>query len=66
MTSAKANFGHTEAAAGICGIGRCLTMLLCMTGACNIHLKALNPHIEFIGYPALFTSESVDCGFKTG
>merc|ERR550532_3500216 len=43
MTSAKSNFGHTEAAAGICGIGRCLTMLNAMVGACNLHLKNLNP-----------------------
>mmetsp|Transcript_77291 Transcript_77291/g.205135 ORF Transcript_77291/g.205135 Transcript_77291/m.205135 type:complete len:1201 (-) Transcript_77291:165-3767(-) len=66
MTSAKSNFGHTEAAAGIAGIGRCLVMLLSMTGACNLHLKSINPHIEFIGYPALFITEAVDCGVQTG
>nr|AQS99238.1 type I polyketide synthase [Gambierdiscus polynesiensis] len=66
VTSAKSNFGHTEAAAGICGIARCMTMLLSMCGACNLHLKNINPHIEYIGYPAFFITESTDCGKKTG
>lgn len=66
VTSAKSNFGHTEAAAGICGIARCLVMLLAMSGAPNLHLKSINPHIEYMGYPALFIQEPADCGCKTG
>jgi len=66
VTSAKSNFGHTEAAAGICGIARCMVMLRAMSGACNLHLRNINPHIEYAGYPALFVSEAVDCGRKTG
>jgi len=66
MTSAKSNFGHTEAAAGMGGIARCMTMLLSMSGACNLHLRCINAHIEFVGYPALFITEAADCGFRTG
>jgi len=66
MTSAKANFGHMEAAAGIGGITKCILMLNGMVGACNIHLRHINPHIEYVGYPATFVSENVDIGTSTG
>mmetsp|Transcript_137331 Transcript_137331/g.342442 ORF Transcript_137331/g.342442 Transcript_137331/m.342442 type:complete len:1095 (+) Transcript_137331:130-3414(+) len=66
MTSGKSNFGHMEANAGIGGILRCLCMLNAMTGASNLHLRSINPHIEFVGYPALFVSEHADCGVRSG
>eukprot|EP00406_Dinophysis_acuminata_P000337 CAMPEP_0179212974 /NCGR_PEP_ID=MMETSP0797-20121207/1408_1 /TAXON_ID=47934 /ORGANISM="Dinophysis acuminata, Strain DAEP01" /LENGTH=1191 /DNA_ID=CAMNT_0020918655 /DNA_START=49 /DNA_END=3624 /DNA_ORIENTATION=- len=66
MTSAKANFGHMEACAGMGGISKCVLMLCGMTGAPNIHLRHLNPHIEHNGYPAIFISEMADCETKTG
>lgn len=66
MTSAKSNFGHMEACAGIGGITKCIVMLNAMTGASNIHLRHINPHIEYVGYPAIFISELVDCGTPSG
>eukprot|EP00449_Zooxanthella_nutricula_P048144 CAMPEP_0198601448 /NCGR_PEP_ID=MMETSP1462-20131121/149537_1 /TAXON_ID=1333877 /ORGANISM="Brandtodinium nutriculum, Strain RCC3387" /LENGTH=181 /DNA_ID=CAMNT_0044333179 /DNA_START=9 /DNA_END=550 /DNA_ORIENTATION=- len=66
VTSGKSNFGHMEANAGIGGIAKCILMLQGMTGACNLHLYFINPHIEITGYPALFVSEHVDAGVRTG
>jgi len=66
MTSAKANFGHMEACAGIGGITKCILMLNGTVGACNVHLRHINPHIEYTGYPALFVSENVDMGLGAG
>lgn len=65
MTSGKANFGHMEACAGIGGIVKCILMLNSVAGACNIHFRCINPHIEFVGYPAVFNDDHVDCGART-
>eukprot|EP00932_Pfiesteria_piscicida_P021382 SRR837773.817.p2 GENE.SRR837773.817~~SRR837773.817.p2 ORF type:complete len:164 (+),score=39.67 SRR837773.817:49-492(+) len=37
-----------------------------MVGACNLHLRSLNPHIEYVGYPALFVDEHTDCAVRCG
>nr|AQS99265.1 type I polyketide synthase [Gambierdiscus excentricus] len=66
VTSAKSNFGHMEACAGIGGITKCVLMLNGASGAANLHLKCINPHIEYVGYPAVFTSELVDSRVRTG
>jgi len=66
LTSAKSNFGHMEACAGLGGITKCILMLHNMCGAPNVHLRHMNPHIEFDGFPATFPSETEDCGASTG
>jgi len=60
MTSGKSNFGHLEACAGLAGIVKCVMMLNGMTGNSNVHLRALNPHIDHNGYPAVFIDDMVD------
>eukprot|EP00930_Biecheleria_cincta_P031837 TRINITY_DN22089_c0_g2_i3.p1 TRINITY_DN22089_c0_g2~~TRINITY_DN22089_c0_g2_i3.p1 ORF type:complete len:896 (+),score=137.76 TRINITY_DN22089_c0_g2_i3:77-2764(+) len=60
MTSGKSNFGHLEACAGLGGIVKCVLMLNGMTGTSNVHLRALNPHIDHNGYPAVFIDDMVD------
>lgn len=66
MTSGKTNFGHLEACAGLVGIARCVVMLNSVAGASNLHLRCLNPHIEYAGYPALLIDDLVDCGRQAG
>jgi len=64
--SSKSNHGHSEACAGMLGIIKCL--LLGMNASCapNVHFRALNPHIDYNGYPVYFTSEQCDQGDKCG
>jgi len=66
MTSGKSNFGHMEACAGLGGLAKCITMLNAMSGGPNVHLRSLNPHIDYVGYPAVFIDEMVDVNCNRG
>jgi len=66
LTTAKSNFGHMEACAGAGGIAKCMMMLTGCMGSPNVHLNLINPHIEFIGFPAIFVDNMVDCGANVG
>jgi len=66
VTSTKTNFGHMEACAGMGGIAKCILMLAGSSGTPNLHLKCINPHIEFVGYPALFATEVSDSRVSMG
>jgi len=65
-TSSKANFGHGELAAGLCGIMKCVLMGMWATANPGCHIRLLNPNIDANGYPVLFASESVDQGTNWG
>jgi 3-oxoacyl-(acyl-carrier-protein) synthase len=65
-TSSKSNVGHTELAAGICGIMKCVLMGIKCASSPNCHLKLLNPHIDSNSYPVYFGSEFVDQGRNEG
>mmetsp|Transcript_108777 Transcript_108777/g.242851 ORF Transcript_108777/g.242851 Transcript_108777/m.242851 type:complete len:805 (+) Transcript_108777:1-2415(+) len=65
-TSSKSNIGHTEWCAGLAGIIKCVLLGLCAVAAPNVHLRALNPHIDASAYPVYFTSELVDQGQPSG
>jgi len=65
-SSAKSNMGHAELAAGIVGIIKCVLMGLSANAAPNLHLRLLNPHIDYAGYPVVFSNETVDQGFCHG
>lgn len=66
MTSAKANIGHLEAAAGIAGLIKCICMLNYSMGAPNVHLQVLNPHLDVQGFPVYFETELTDYGTNSG
>ncbi|CAE7438131.1 ppsC [Symbiodinium sp. KB8] len=61
-TSSKTNLGHLEAGAGMAGLIKCICMLNYSSGAPNIHLLVLNPHLDVAGYPVYFESELLDYG----
>ena len=59
LGSVKTNFGHLEGAAGICGL---LKALLVVRGAevfPHLHLRTLNPRIEFKGAPISIPTRSM-------
>jgi acyl transferase domain-containing protein len=58
----KSNTGHTEFNAGCNGFIKTILVYKLCASPPNVHLKVLNKNIEEIGYPALFSSESVDVG----
>lgn len=65
-TSSKTNLGHLEAGAGMAGLIKCICMLNYSSGAPNIHLLVLNPHLDVAGYPVYFESELLDYGNNSG
>jgi len=65
-TSSKSNLGHTEMCAGILGIMKCVIMGNQCASAPNLHLRALNPHMDTNAYPVYFSSEFVDQGKASG
>eukprot|EP00440_Ansanella_granifera_P018190 gb/GFBE01019755.1/.p1 GENE.gb/GFBE01019755.1/~~gb/GFBE01019755.1/.p1 ORF type:complete len:824 (+),score=200.14 gb/GFBE01019755.1/:1-2472(+) len=65
-TSSKSNLGHLEAGAGIAGLIKCICMLNYSTGAPNVHLLCLNPHLDVAGYPVYFETEVIDYGANSG
>jgi len=56
-TSSKTNLGHTEGGAGIAGFLKCMLMCLHSESSPNIHLRELNPHLDYEGFPCFFISE---------
>jgi len=65
-TSSKANFGHGELVAGICGIMKCVLMGMWAAANPGPHIRLLNQNIDAAAYPVLFTNESVDQGTNWG
>nr|AQS99242.1 type I polyketide synthase [Gambierdiscus excentricus] len=65
-TSAKSNIAHLESAAGIAGLLKCLVILLHSCATPNVHLRALNPHLESAGFPQLFEVEIVHTQLNAG
>uniref|UniRef100_A0A6T1IA36 Beta-ketoacyl synthase C-terminal domain-containing protein n=1 Tax=Alexandrium monilatum TaxID=311494 RepID=A0A6T1IA36_9DINO len=65
-TSSKSNLGHTEMCAGMLGIMKCVVMGNQAASAPNLHLHALNPHMDTNAYPVYFSSEFVDQGKPVG
>mmetsp|Transcript_44953 Transcript_44953/g.95839 ORF Transcript_44953/g.95839 Transcript_44953/m.95839 type:complete len:1232 (+) Transcript_44953:79-3774(+) len=65
-TSAKSNISHLESAAGVAGLLKCIVFMMRSVATPNVHIKALNPHLESQGFPQLFESECVDTGFNAG
>jgi len=65
-TSAKSNIAHLESAAGIAGVLKCLVILLHSCATPNVHLRALNPHLESAGFPQLFEVEIVHTELNSG
>jgi len=66
LGSAKTNAGHTEAAAGLTGLCKCVAKLSCSSGTPNIHLGSLNPHLEVEGFPCYFQTEAADTALTSG
>lgn len=65
-TSAKSNIAHLESAAGIAGLLKCLVILLHSCATPNVHMRALNPHLESAGFPQLFEVEIVHTELNSG
>jgi len=65
-TSAKSNIAHGEANAGMAGLIKCFMMLMHGTTPPNVHLCALNPHIDAHAYPVFFCDEMCDLGTNSG
>nr|AQS99286.1 type I polyketide synthase [Gambierdiscus polynesiensis] len=65
-TSAKSNIAHAEANAGTAGLVKCFMMLMHGCVPPNVHLVALNPHIDANGYPVQFGDSLIDLGTNSG
>jgi len=65
-TSAKCNMEHTEAAAGMNGLIKCLSMTVLSAVPPNIHLRLLNAHMDTNAYPVLFPDEYSDFCINSG
>jgi len=65
-TSAKSNIAHAEANAGTAGLVKCFMMLMHGCIPPNVHLAALNPHIDTNGYPVQFGDSIMDLGTNSG
>lgn len=50
----KTNVGHLEGAAGLAGLLKALLVLRHGVAPANLHLQAVNPHLDLEGYPVLF------------
>eukprot|EP00747_Dinoflagellata_sp_TGD_P140397 gnl/TRDRNA2_/TRDRNA2_176008_c0_seq1.p1 gnl/TRDRNA2_/TRDRNA2_176008_c0~~gnl/TRDRNA2_/TRDRNA2_176008_c0_seq1.p1 ORF type:complete len:938 (+),score=226.31 gnl/TRDRNA2_/TRDRNA2_176008_c0_seq1:89-2902(+) len=59
ITSSKSNLGHGEGGAGLAGFVKCCMQVSHCEGASNVHLKVLNPHLEFDGFPCQVLTECV-------
>eukprot|EP00933_Yihiella_yeosuensis_P040008 TRINITY_DN3421_c0_g1_i1.p1 TRINITY_DN3421_c0_g1~~TRINITY_DN3421_c0_g1_i1.p1 ORF type:complete len:354 (+),score=63.49 TRINITY_DN3421_c0_g1_i1:1-1062(+) len=59
ITTSKSNLGHCEGSAGISGFIKCVLLSLYGEGTPNVHLRALNPHLDMAGFPGVITSEGI-------
>lgn len=57
ITTNKANIGHCEGSAGVAGFLKCVLMSMHSECTPNVHLSALNPHLDMSGFPASILSE---------
>jgi myxalamid-type polyketide synthase MxaE and MxaD len=55
--SAKTNFGHLEAAAGVAGLIKVVLALQHREIPPHLHFDRLNPHIDLAGFPAVIPTE---------
>lgn len=58
--SVKSNIGHLEAAAGIAGLIKLVLALQHKKIPASIHLKQLNPHIDFSNTPLSIPTETIN------
>lgn len=58
-TSSKSNIAHAEGGAGLAGFIKCCLQVMQCEGASNCHLKVLNPHLDFAGFPCQVLSQNV-------
>eukprot|EP00403_Amphidinium_massartii_P019287 CAMPEP_0178414406 /NCGR_PEP_ID=MMETSP0689_2-20121128/23019_1 /TAXON_ID=160604 /ORGANISM="Amphidinium massartii, Strain CS-259" /LENGTH=939 /DNA_ID=CAMNT_0020035693 /DNA_START=14 /DNA_END=2829 /DNA_ORIENTATION=+ len=59
ITSSKSNIGHGEGGAGLAGFLKCVEQVAHCEACSNLHLKVLNPHLDFSGFPCQVLSEKV-------
>mmetsp|Transcript_29862 Transcript_29862/g.86750 ORF Transcript_29862/g.86750 Transcript_29862/m.86750 type:complete len:942 (+) Transcript_29862:81-2906(+) len=59
ITSSKSNIAHGEGGAGLAGFFKCCMQVMHCEAAANLHLKAMNPHIDLSGFPCQVLSEVV-------
>lgn len=65
VTTNKSNIGHCEGSAGVAGFLKCVVQA--QHGECcpNVHLRALNPHMDMAGFPASIMSEGNTYRFES-
>jgi len=59
ITSSKSNIAHAEGGAGLAGFLKCCLQVMQCEGASNCHLKVLNPHLDFTGFPCQVLGQNV-------
>ena len=64
--SAKTNFGHLEAAAGVAGLIKVVLALQHGEIPRHLHFERLNPHIDLTGFPAVIPTELRDWTHAAG
>lgn len=64
LGSVKTNIGHTEAAAGIAGLMKCVLVLRHGFIPRHLHFRELNPHISLETIPAIIPTEGL--AWKSG
>ena len=57
--SVKTNFGHTEAAAGVAGIMKCVLALQKESIPAHLHYQSLNPNIDISDAPISIATEAM-------
>jgi polyketide synthase-associated protein len=62
VSSGKSHMGHLESTAGSVGLLKIISSLIYSCKPPNSHLRNLNPHIEFDGFPGFFPIEQCDIG----
>lgn len=65
ITSSKSNISHGEGGAGLAGFFKCCLQVFHCEGCPNNHLKALNPHLDLVGFPCQPLSEACITQFNT-
>jgi len=59
ITTCKSNIGHCEGSAGISGFIKCVLMGMHAECCPNVHMSALNPHLDIAGFPCNILTENV-------